>query len=141
MKDILELLARACLAVIFVFESWDNIVHFKTAKAQMIQNGLTWNTDFLLKSACIFLVMGSLMLLFGYRAKLGALLLLAYLIPVAFIAHDWWTIYHGDDRHTMSIVFMKDLAVIGGLLMVYVNGSGRFSIKKLLATTRVRTVF
>jgi putative oxidoreductase len=141
MKDILELLARACLAVIFVFEAWDNIVHFKTAKAQMIQNGLTWNTDFLLKSACVFLVLGSLMLLFGYRAKLGAILLLAYLIPVAFIAHDWWRIYQGDDRHTMSIVFMKDLAVIGGLLMVFVNGSGRFSIKRLLATTRVRTVF
>ena len=83
--------------------------------------------------------MGSLMLLFGYRAKLGAGMLLIYLVPVTFIAHNWWMLDRGTERHTMSVMFMKDLAVIGGLLMVMVNGAGRFSIKKLFATTKVRT--
>ncbi len=97
-----------------------------------------WKTETILYAGCIFLVLGSLSLLFGYRAKLGAGLLLSYLIPATFVYHDWWTLQPGTDRHTMSIVFMRDLAVIGGLLMVLVNGAGRYSVKRLLATTKVR---
>lgn len=139
MRDFMELLARACLATIFVFEAWDTIVHFGTARQQMLDNGLTWKTETLLYGACVFLVLGSLSLLFGYRAKLGAGMLLAYLVPVVFLSHDWWTLDRGSERHTMSIIFMKDLAVIGGLLMVMVNGAGRLSVKRLFATTKVRT--
>lgn len=139
MKDILELLARACLATIFIFEARDSILNFGRTRRQMEAYGFSWNTDTLLYGACIFLILGSLLLLLGYRPKLGAWMLLCYLVPITFVAHDWWTISESPDRRTMSIVFMKDLAIIGGLLMVAVNGSGRFSMRRLLATTKVRS--
>jgi uncharacterized membrane protein YphA (DoxX/SURF4 family) len=40
-------------------------------------------------------------------------------------------------QRIQAIMFMKNLAIIGGLLMIIANGSGRYSIKRLLATLRV----
>jgi putative oxidoreductase len=41
-------------------------------------------------------------------------------------------------RRLQAILFMKNIAITGGLLMILVNGSGRYSIRRLFATTRVR---
>ncbi|NJN33053.1 MAG: DoxX family protein, partial [Saprospiraceae bacterium] len=42
-----------------------------------------------------------------------------------------------DARRNVSLHFMKNIAIVGGLLIVVVNGSGRYSIKRLFATTKV----
>lgn len=115
----------------------------------MIEYGLTWHPDFLLYSGIVLLILGGLMLLTGYRSSFGVLLLLLYWIPVTFIVHDYWNIpkdcnfsvecfkWTDEYRRIEGIMFMKNIAIMGGLLMVWVNGSGRFSIKRLFATTRV----
>ncbi len=102
----------------------------------MTEHGLTWNQDMLLYGAILFLVLGGLMVLLGYRTSLGAILLLLYWAPVTFIVHDFWE-FPRDQIRMQSILFMKDIAIIGGLLMLLGKGSGRYSIKRLLATTRV----
>lgn len=102
----------------------------------MTEHGLTWNQDMLLYGAILFLVLGGLMVLLGYRTSLGATLLLLYWAPVTFIIHDFWD-FPRDQIRIQSILFMKDIAIIGGLLMLLGKGSGRYSIKRLLATTRV----
>ena len=72
----------------------------------------------------------------GYRAKLGAVLLLVYYIPATLIIYSFWN-DSPELYRVNSIQFMKNLAIIGGLMMVYVNGAGRYSVRKLFATTRV----
>ena len=106
----------------------------------MTLHGVTWNQDFLLYCAIFLLVTGGLMVLFGYRSTLGAILLLMYWLPVTFIVHDFWNCPKEILREE-SILFMKNIAIIGGLLMLAGKGSGRYSIKKLLATTRVKERF
>jgi uncharacterized membrane protein YphA (DoxX/SURF4 family) len=75
-------------------------------------------------------------------------------LPVTFVVHDFWNVppdcmvevrcaplqLETTDlyRRMQGIVFMKNLAVSGGLLMVLVNGSGRLSVRRLFATTKVR---
>lgn len=115
----------------------------------MTNFGLTWNQDLLLLGAIFVLVLGGILLLLGYRSGFGVVLLLMYWVPVTFIVHSFWNdpfdclvnISCGDlqepYRRIQGVLFMKNLAIIGGLLMVWVNGSGRFSIKRLFATTRV----
>lgn len=102
----------------------------------MTEFGITQNQDILLYGAIFLLVAGGLMLLLGYRSTLGAILLICYWVPVTFIVHDFWT-YPKDEMRLQSILFMKNIAITGGLLIVIANGSGRFSIKKLFATTKV----
>jgi putative oxidoreductase len=136
MKDVTDLIARMLISFIFLFEAYDSIKFFKTTKIQMTEYGITWQQDFLLMSAIFLLILGGLLVLVGYRSKLGAVLLLIYWIPVTFIVHSWWN-DPIDVQRAESFAFMKNIAIIGGLLMVFVNGSGRYSIRRLFATTRV----
>lgn len=136
MRDITDLIGRIFLSAIFLFEAVDSILFFDKTKQTMTQFGLTWNQDMLLYGAIFLLVTGGLMVLLGYRSTLGALMLLIYWVPVTLIVHDFW-MYPKDQVRLQSILFMKDFAIIGGLLMVVGKGSGRYSIRRLLATTRV----
>lgn len=137
MRDVTDLIGRIFLATIFIFEAVDSILYFDKTKLAMTAHGVTWNQDFLLYGAIFLLTAGGLMVLFGYRSTLGAVLLLMYWVPVTFIVHDFW-VYPKEELREQSILFMKNIAIIGGLLMLAGKGSGRYSIKKLLATTRVK---
>lgn len=141
------------LSFIFLYEAYDSIFFFKETKAKMDFYGMKWQPDFLLYGAIVLLVLGGLMILSGYRSGLGAFLLLLYWVPVTFIVHDFWNVpltcdmvvscpelqMNGTEvfRRLEGVMFMKNLAIVGGLLMVLVNGSGRYSVKRLFATTRV----
>ena len=137
MRDITDLIGRIFLATIFIFEAIDSTIYFGKTKLAMTLHGVTWNQDFLLYCAIFLLFVGGLMVLFGYRSTLGAVMLLLYWMPVTFIVHDFWNCPQ-DELREQSILFMKNIAIIGGLLMLAGKGSGRYSIKKLLATTRVK---
>lgn len=104
----------------------------------MTEYGLHWSQDLLLFGAIFLLTLGGIMVLTGYRSTLGALMLLMYWVPVTLIVHDFWNANSNTEMRHGSILFMKDFAVIGGLLMIIGKGSGRYSIKRLFATTRVR---
>jgi putative oxidoreductase len=136
MRDITDLIGRIFLSAIFIFEAFDTMLYFDKTRATMEQHGLNSQQDLLLYGAVVLLSLGGLMVLTGYRSTFGALLLLLYWVPVTFLAHDFWT-YPKDQMRMQSILFMKDIAIIGGLLMLVGKGSGRYSIKRLLATTRV----
>ncbi|MBK6931818.1 MAG: DoxX family protein [Saprospirales bacterium] len=136
MRDLTDLIGRIFLSAIFIFEAVDSTLFFEKTKNTMTQYGLTWNQDMLLYCAIFLLITGGIMVLLGYRSTLGAILLLMYWGPVTFIVHDFWT-YPASEVRLQSILFMKDIAIIGGLLMLVGKGSGRYSIKRLLATTRV----
>lgn len=99
--------------------------------------GLDWNQDLLLSGAIFLLALGGLMVLFGYRSTLGAIMLLMYWVPVTFMVHDFWNCTTKAELRNESILFMNNIAIIGGLLMLVGKGSGRYSIRRLLATTRV----
>lgn len=136
MKDWFDLLGRLCLSFIFLYEAYDSIVYFKHTKQVMSSFNLNWNQDLLLYGAIFLLLIGGLMLLLGYRSSFGAFLLLLYWLPVTFIAHSFWN-DTPDMQRIQSIMFMKNIAITGGVLMVLVNGSGRFSVRRLFATSRV----
>jgi len=136
MKDIIDLLGRAMLSFIFLYEAYDSIFYFSETKAKMTLYGLSWQQDLLLVSAIVLLLLGGTLLLIGYRTGFGMFVLLCYWIPVTFIVHSFWNDPE-PDRRLQSILFMKNIAIVGGMLMVWANGTGKYSIKRLFATTKV----
>ena len=136
MKNLLDLIARIFIALIFLFEAYDSLWYFQDTKDKMTSYGINWQQDLLLMGAIFGLFLGGVLVLIGYRAKLGAVLLLAYWVPVTFIVHSFWN-DPVEIRREQSILFMRSLAIIGGLLFVYVNGSGKYSVKRLFATFKV----
>lgn len=137
MKDIIDLIGRVLISFIFLFDAYDSIAFFKDTKEQMLNYGISWQTESLLYVSIFVLILGGTLVLIGYRSSFGAILLLLYWIPVTFILHSWWNDPEAVRRAT-SIQFMKNIAIAGGLLIILVNGSGKYSIKRLFATTKVR---
>lgn len=137
MKDIIELFARLCVATIFLYEAYDSLAFAKLTKAKMTEYGLVWQQDLLFFLAVSVLILGAVFLLIGYRSKFAAALLLLYWVPLTFIVHSFWN----DDesiRRIQSIFFMRNIAITGGLLMIYIHGSGKYSIRRLLDSRRIK---
>lgn len=138
MKDIFDLLGRILLSFIFIFEAYDYFAFEQLNRQAMTIYGLTWNQDFFLYGAIILLLLGATMILLGYRMRLGAILLLIYWVPLTFIVHDFWQEEPGTvDYRLQSLFFMKNLAIMGGLLLAATHVSGRYRLRRLFATTRV----
>lgn len=71
-------------------------------------------------------VVGGLSVLVGFFARLGALALFSFLIPTTVIFHAFWAVPEAHQQIQM-IMFMKNLAIMGGLLMVVAFGPGPVS--------------
>ena len=136
MKDIIDLFGRIMLSFIFIYEAIDSILYFNKTKEMMTAYGLTFQQDMLLFAAIFLLLIGGTLVLLGYRTTFGASLILLYWIPVTFIIHSFWNDVE-PTRRIEAISFMKNIAIAGGLLIVMVNDSGKYSIKTLMANTRV----
>ena len=132
------MIGRIFLSLLFLFEAYDSIWYFAETKQRMTEFGVIWKQDFLLYLSIFLLIFGGLLILSGYRAKLGAWMLLLYWIPLTLSVNDFWN-YPSEERRFQLLLFMRNLAIIGGLLLIVANGSRRFAIKKIFATTRVPT--
>lgn len=67
----------------------------------------------------IQLLVGSLMVLLGIWADLGAALLVAFLIPTAILMHAFWTLEDPMERQQDQTHFLKDIALAGAALMLF----------------------
>ena len=73
-------------------------------------------------------LIGALSILLGYRAKLGAWLIALFLIPVTFTMHKFWTISDPMMMQMQMAMFMKNLSMLGGALMITQFGTGPLSL-------------
>ena len=136
MKDYVDLLARILISLIFLFEAYDSIAFYGKTKQTMLEYNLTWQTDLWLMLSIILLVVGGVFLLIGYRTSLAAFLLILYWVPLTFIVYSFWNDPE-EYRRLHSILFMKNMAIVGGLLLIMVYGSGRFSVRRLILAVKV----
>lgn len=117
------LIARAFLAAIFFQSGIGKILGFADTQGFMATAGIPSGlTGLLLVGAILFELLGALLILVGYKARWGALLLILFLIPTTLIFH---TNFVEQGQLTQ---FLKNLAIIGGLLMVVYLGSGPLSL-------------
>jgi uncharacterized membrane protein YphA (DoxX/SURF4 family) len=73
-------------------------------------------------------IAGGLSILLGYRAKLGAWLIVLFLIPVTLMLHKFWTVQDPMMAQIQMILFMKNVSMLGGALLISQFGAGPFSL-------------
>jgi putative oxidoreductase len=73
-------------------------------------------------------IAGGLSILLGYRAKLGAWLIVIFLVPVTLMMHKFWTVTDPMMAQIQMILFMKNVAMLGGALLISQFGAGPFSL-------------
>lgn len=122
--DILLVIGRVLFALIFInsgiahltkLNDMAGYAQFKkvpAAKLAVIVTGL-------------MLIIGGLYIVFGVYADLGALLLAIFLVPTAFMMHNFWTIQEPQAKQGEMINFFKNLSLAGAALIIFVLvGSG-----------------
>lgn len=116
-RNILPLIARILLVAIFLWSGVNKILHPAETQAYMAAFGmpLTW---FFLPSATALELLGGLSVLLGIYPRLGAAALAFFTLITGFIFHSNFT----DPLE--QIMFMKNLTMVGGLLMVVQYGVG-----------------
>lgn len=112
--------ARVLLSFIFIMAGFNKIGGFDGTAQYMAGAGLPM-VNVLLVLTIIIELGGGLMVLLGYRAREAALVIFLFLIPVTLVFHP---------MATDAIMFMKNVAIMGGMLMIAAMGSGPYSIKK-----------
>ena len=80
--------------------------------------------------AVVFELAGGLSLLLGYKARLGALALFLFLIPVTLVFHSWWTYPDPKEQHVNMLFFLHNLTLMGGLLLFMTLGPGPLSLDR-----------
>jgi putative oxidoreductase len=73
-------------------------------------------------------IAGGLSILLGYRAKLGAWLIVLFLIPVTLTLHKFWAVSDPTMAQIQMIMFMKNVSMLGGALLITQFGAGPFSL-------------
>ena len=73
-----------------------------------------------------------LAVLTGFKTRFAAWLLFLYLIPVTYFFHNFWAA-QGMEQQTQMINFLKNAAIMGGFLVLSVNGAGAYSVDAKLA--------
>jgi putative oxidoreductase len=71
----------------------------------------------------------------GYKARLGAFLLLVFLGAATYYFHDFWQA-PAEQKQTEMIQFMKNLALMGTMVFIMANGAGPWSLDASAAAKR-----
>ena len=129
-NDQLILAARLLLATLFLIFGWRKLMDFSGTVSQMVQLGVP--TPVLAAAVALFVELPvAFAVAVGAFTRLSALLMFFYTVGTALIGHRYWTIAGADYVDSMDS-FYKNLSIMGGFLLLYITGAGKYSIDALL---------
>jgi len=85
----------------------------------------------------IIALAGALSILLGYHARLGGWLLVLFLVPVTLMMHAFWKVSDPAMAQTQMIMFLKNVSMLGGALLITQFGTGPFSLDAKLSHDKV----
>jgi putative oxidoreductase len=125
MKDITALVGRALLASLFIWSGWGKLNGFSGAAGYIASKGIPM-PQVLAALAIAMELGGGILLLIGLKARWIALAFVGFLIIITPIFHNFWDVPDAQVR-MQQINFMKNVAILGGMLMIAAFGPGRVS--------------
>ena len=129
-----ELILAACLllATLFLIFGWRKLRDFSGTVSQMVQLGVP--TPVLAAGVATFMELPvAFAVAVGALTRPSALLLALYTLGTALIAHHYWTMTGANKIDSMES-FYKNLSIMGGFLLLYITGAGKYSIDVLWST-------
>ena len=128
----LLLAGRVLVAMLFVVSGWEKLSDLKGTAAFMASTGMPMATTWMAGLAGLIELLGGLALLVGWKERQAAGLLAVFLILVTYFIHlaPALKMAEGMVRSTELMHVRLNLALLGGLLIMYVAGPGRISRDK-----------
>jgi putative oxidoreductase len=128
-SDVFILAARLLITTLFLIFGWRKLRDYSGTVSQMVQLGVPMPVLAAVVATFMELPV-ALAVAVGAFTRPSALLLGFYTLGTALIGHHYWTI-PGPDQVASMDGFYKNLSIIGGLLLLYVTGAGKYSIDVL----------
>jgi putative oxidoreductase len=130
-NDITTLAGRILIAVIFLISGFFKVGGYAQLVGYATALHLPMPGVAIAAAAAVELACG-LAILAGFKTRFVAWLLFLYLIPVTYVFHNFWAV-QGQEQQTQMVNFLKNVAIMGGLLVLSVNGAGAYSADAKLA--------
>jgi len=122
------LAGRILIALIFVFAGFGKITGFEGTVGYIASKGLPL-PQLAAIGAIIVELGGGIMLVLGLKTRWAAAAILIFTALAALIFHDFWAA-SPDQAQNQMIHFMKNMAIVGGLLFVVIHGGGALSLDR-----------
>lgn len=128
---------RVLLGLYFILPGLTKITGFEGTSAYMASHGMVFIPFFLILTA-IIQIGGGMALVLGYRTHIVAFVLAGLTLVISLVLHDFWTMPSGElqtGHETQN--FVKNMAIMAGLLVVAGLGAGPWSMDRRRAARAV----
>ena len=119
LRDSFELAGRILLALLFLMSGIGKIAGYEASVGYMQAMGVP---GALLPATIVLEIAGAAAIMAGWKTRIAAFLLAGFTLVAAFIFHSNF----GDQ--IQMVMFLKNVAIVGGFLMLMANGAGRYSM-------------
>lgn len=119
-------IARVLLALMFLLAGISKFGDLQGTAGYIASGGLPMPQVLAFATAALEVV-AALMLIVGWQARWAALALAVFTLLASLFFHKFWAL-PADQQDMQQLMFMKNSAVIGGLLMVFAFGAGSLSL-------------
>ena len=130
-QDVIVLLGRVALGAIFVKSGLQKLMALSAFAASLASRGVPQSSVWAVISATVEFV-GGILIVTGLRTREASLLMVLFVIVATGISHRYWE-FADAARRLQESQFFKNLSIIGGFVLLFATGSGRFGLDALLA--------
>ena len=116
--DVVALIGRIVFALIFVNSGIGHLTQAQAMSGYAASKGVPLAKVAVLASGVVMLA-GAVLLVLGVWADLGALLLVVFLVPTAFLMHAFWWESDPQAKQLEQVQFIKDLSLAGAALLIF----------------------
>jgi putative oxidoreductase len=125
---VFPLISRLLISPIFVQGAFGKILGWDGQASYMQSHQLPLQLiPAMLGVALLIEAGGVLCLLVGWQSRAAAFIMFLYLAAVSVLLHNFWAV-HGASAGGMQTQFLKNVGIMGGLLMIAANGPGKWSL-------------
>lgn len=125
--------ARVLFSFIFILSGFS---HFSAGTIQYAATQGIKFASLVVPFSGLLAIAGGLSILLGFRARIGAVLIALFIIPVSISMHAFWNVTDPMMQQLQTIMFTKNMAILGGALLIIANGVGAFTLDGWLQKSR-----
>lgn len=125
----LLLLGRCLLGSIFVVSGYGKLFGLAAFAASLERRGVPAASALAVIGACVELF-GGLAVVLGIEVRYAALMMIVFVIVATLISHRFWELQDAA-RRTQATQFYKNVAIVGGFVLLLAAGGGRFAVERL----------
>ena len=128
------LAGRQLFSVIFIIAS---AAHFNQRTIEAAAAHGVPLPDLLVPLSGVIALLGGFSVLLGFQTRVGAWLLVMFLVPVTVMMHNFWSVSDPMTLQVEKAMFMKNVTMLGGALVISYFGGGPFSVDALTSQRKM----